>query len=383
MSDMLSQEEIDALLKGSSTDDDTENYDISLTDDEKDALGEVGNISMGTAATTLFTLLGQKVTITTPKVSETTMNALSEDYDIPSVAVVIKYKEGIEGYNLLILKEEDVKIITDLMMGGNGTNISEELTDLHLSAISEAMNQMIGSSSTSLSEIFSTKIDILPPESHSIDLADKDYENIELQGNDKVVKIGFNMTVGDIIDSEIMQLIPIEYAKKLVGPLLSTSTDSNIQPEDNVQFSSNNSQSQNNNSNDLKQSINNSNEINSSNNMASSSKRTDQPVNVKPVQFHSFDSSNDISTSNSDISLIKDVPLGVTVELGRTVKQISDVLDFGPGTVLELDKIVGDSLDILVNGKLIAKGEVVVVDENYGIRITDIIQNPEKRLNKI
>ncbi len=213
MADMLSQEEIDALLKGTSTESDTNN-DI-LSDEEKDALGEVGNISMGTAATTLFTLLGQKVTITTPKISEIKVDDLSDYHTAPCVAVLIKYKEGIEGFNLLILKEKDVKIITDLMMGGDGTNISEELTDLHLSAISEAMNQMIGSACTSLSEMFKAKIDILPPEAYPINLADKNFGALSLDGNDIIVRIAFSMKVGSIIDSEIMQIIPVEYAKKI------------------------------------------------------------------------------------------------------------------------------------------------------------------------
>ncbi|WP_432665045.1 flagellar motor switch phosphatase FliY [Wukongibacter baidiensis] len=391
MADMLSQEEIDALLKGSSSDA-PEDYD-DLSNDEKDALGEVGNISMGTSATTLFTLLGQKVTITTPKVSVTTLDEISSNYSIPCVAVRIKYREGIEGFNLLVLNEEDVKIITDLMMGGDGQNVSQDLTDIHLSAIGEAMNQMIGSSCTSLSEIFSTKIDILPPEAFSVDLSTKNYEDMLLSGNQSIVKIAFNMTVGDLIDSEIMQIIPIEFAKKLVSPLLNMGSNSShgqvnadILSEDNhiVDDSVNNipnqthvQQPQNIRNNDNNASYNSS--ISNSSNRISNNVNQD-PVNVKPLQFESFDDMNDGYNSYSDIGLIRDVPLGITVELGRSVKQISEILDFGPGTVIELDRLVGESLDILVNGKQIAKGEVVVVDENYGIRITEII-NPQKRLN--
>jgi len=382
VSNMLSQEEIDALLKGTSTDDSEDN--LSLTDDEKDALGEIGNISMGTASTTLFTLLGQKVTITTPRVSETTLDDLSEDYSIPCVAVFIQFKEGIEGFNLLLLKEKDVKIITDLMMGGDGTNLAEELTELHLSAISEAMNQMIGSACTSLSEIFSKKIDILPPQAYSIDFSNQNYDVINLEKDEKVVKISFTMTVGDVIDSEIMQIIPMEYAKQMIEPLLSGSSGTSVKEE--MVDISNDNRSQNNNtiSNDNFQNQNQVND-NSNNNVTdrkTNTNRTQEQVNVKPLQFHSFDQPEQNASFHNDISLIRDVPLGVTVELGRTVKQISEILDFGPGTVIELDKLVGEPLDILVNGKLIAKGEVVVVDENYGVRITDIV-NPQKKLNKI
>lgn len=378
MADMLSQEEIDALLKGTATDIEE---DDTLTNDEKDALGEIGNISMGTSATTLFTLLGQKVTITTPNVSITTLDELSEEYEIPCVAVTINYREGIEGLNLLILNEKDVKIITDLMMGGDGRNVSQDLTDIHLSAIGEAMNQMIGSACTSLSEIFNKKIDILPPNAVSVDLPNKKYDNISISGDEKIVKIAFKMTVGDLIDSEIMQVIPIDFAKQLVAPLLSGSSkavpDQSGKKEPQESKNRENLQksrvSQESHENVAKSSS-----IGSNKNI--NDKPQNNPVNVKPLQFESFDEEDEGYNSYSDIDLIKDVPLGITVELGRTTKKISEILDFGPGTVIELDKLVGEPLDILVNGKQIAKGEVVVVDENYGIRITDII-NPQKRMN--
>ena len=374
MADMLSQEEIDALLKGTASD--IEESD-NLSNDEKDALGEVGNISMGTSATTLFTLLGQKVTITTPKVSVTTLDELSDFYTIPSVGVMIRYREGIEGFNLLVLDEEDVKIITDLMMGGDGRNVSPDLTDIHLSAIGEAMNQMIGSSCTSLSEMFSTKIDIFPPDAFSIDLANKQYDNTSLSGDQKIVRIAFNMTVGDLIDSEIMQIIPIEFAKRLVAPLLNMGSIPNLEQSDVEALSEEDIDSM---QDSIQKSSVNSNTSNvSSNNRMNNTNDSNNRVNVKPLQFESFDEASDVYNSCSDIDLIRDVPLGITVELGRAVKQISEILDFGPGTVIELDRLVGESLDILVNGKQIAKGEVVVVDENYGIRITDII-NPQKRI---
>jgi flagellar motor switch protein FliN/FliY len=382
MADMLSQEEIDALLKGTTSDIEEGN---ALTDDEKDALGEIGNISMGTSATTLFTLLGQKVTITTPKVSITSLDELSGEYDIPCVAVMIKYREGIEGFNLLILNEEDVKIITDLMMGGDGQNVSQDLTDIHLSAIGEAMNQMIGSSCTSLSEIFSKKIDILPPNAFSVDLPNKKYDNLGIDSSQKIVRIAFKMTVGDLIDSEIMQIIPIEFAKKLVAPLLSGNTDPSPEQYDMGELSDTrveespqtvNMPKQ----NTVKQPRANNVKANANVNPRIEKNAHNNPVNVQPLQFESFDDEGQGYNAYSDIELIKDVPLGITVELGRTTKQISEILDFGPGTVIELDRLVGEPLDIFVNGKQIAKGEVVVVDENYGIRVTDII-NPQRRIN--
>lgn len=369
MSDMLSQEEIDALLGGGGPSTSASTL-AGLTEEEADAIGEIGNISMGTAATTLFTLLNKKVTITTPKVSETTMELLANDFSDPSVLINITYKVGIEGVNFLILHEKDVKIITDLMMGGDGTNISNELNDLHLSAISEAMNQMIGSSSTSLSEMLGKKVDISPPEAYHDQIADLDYSQFGVTKSDQVVKIAFRMTVGDLIDSEIMQVLPLQVAKQMIStimngkkaaepapkaaapapkpaaePIEEKTLPKNEPPKQQYYYEEEDSRA----------------------------RVSSEKVNAVPLQFENFDSNSAQMYYNNDIDLIRDVPLEITVELGKTGKKINEILDFGVGTVIELDRLVGESLDVLANGKRIAKGEVVVVDENYGIRITDIV----------
>ena len=228
MDGMLSQEEINALLNGIDSDDSSseavssEDEQVSveleevLTSMEIDIMGELSNISMGTAATTLSSLVNQKVDITTPKVGVSTWQDLVDQYDRPCVFIQISYKEGINGNNVFILKDTDVKIIADLMMGGDGTNMEGEIGELHLSAICEAMNQMMGSSSTSLSSMLGMKIDITPPTANLIDLNDdfalEDYSDF-LKGN--FIKISFKMTVGDLVNSEIMQLYPVELCKTL------------------------------------------------------------------------------------------------------------------------------------------------------------------------
>ena len=201
MADMLSQEEIDALLSGASTELESDKYELSSQ--EKDALGEIGNISMGTSATTLFNLLNQKVTITTPVVTVTTWDDLSKDYHEQLVGVRVLYTVGLEGYNMLVIKEKDVKVITDLMMGGEGIVTDEELSELHFSTISEAMNQMVGSAATSMSSLFNKRIDISPPQSFKLNLIMRNHQMI-LKSDQ--IKIVFKMEVGDLIDSEIMQL---------------------------------------------------------------------------------------------------------------------------------------------------------------------------------
>ncbi|MDE6357158.1 MAG: flagellar motor switch phosphatase FliY [Eubacteriales bacterium] len=376
MSDMLSQEEINALLGETTTEGDNSSEQddkFNLTNEQKDVLGEVGNISMGTAATTLFALLNHKVEISTPTVSMVDIKKLSAKYDRPCVGLKISYKEGLVGANLLILKQEDVKIIANLMMGGDGTiNSEEELTELDLSAISEAMNQMVGSSSTSLSSMLGYKIDIDTPQAFVLTFEDDDFfQNSDL-GGDVLVCNSFRMVVGELIDSEIMQLLPMEFAESIINQL-HTNKDDNVnetaketpapaapapqqitQPVQNIPTSASIPMQQ-----------------------AQSTNVIQNNVNVQPAQFQNFDI-NELVQQKENITIIRDVPLEVTVELGRTRKTIKEILEFNPGTVIELDKIAGEPVDILVNGKFVAKGEVVVIDENFGVRITDIINIDER-----
>lgn len=494
MDGMLSQDEINALLQGmdlsdtadgsdtaapapeSSTADNNDNGYVTdtkptigdgevLTDVEKDAIGEVANISMGSSATTLYSLVNRKVNITTPVVTLATWNTLLDSYEKPCVFIQIKYTQGLDGTNILVLKEHDVKVITDLMMGGDGTNTDGELGELHLSAISEAMNQMMGSAATSLSTLLQTVIDISPPESSLFDLTEvKDGKEISPFLGGTFVKIAFRMQIDDLVDSTIMQLYPIDFAKKLVETFINTqmsSLDGTVeeQPtqvkdsasEQNMQGSAamagttdhmtqpgmdSMGQQGSMNMNGMNQmgmnpmgnmgmnqmgstpmgmngtnqmggmnmsqmgmnqmgnmngmnpmgntpmGMNGMNQMGNMNGMGMMNQmgmmgmpgQNVQNVNVQPAQFQSFSNDNTGMTGQENIGLIKDVPLEVTVELGRTTKSISDILDFSPGTIIELDRIAGEPIDVLVNGKFVAKGEVVVIEESFGVRITEIIK---------
>ena len=409
MDGMLSQEEINALLSGiDTTAADSAVTDVveDLNDMEKDMMGEVSNISMGTAATTMSSLVNQKVDITTPSVSFAYWNDLVDSYDRPCVFLQISYVEGLSGNNVLILKENDVKIIADLMMGGDGTNTSEPLGELHLSAISEAMNQMMGSASTSLSSMLCMKIDISPPTASLIDLNDTvDEADISdfLKGG--FVKISFKMTIGDLVDSEIMQLYPVEFCKTLCDKLMGGS-ETAATPEPPVSITK-----------EEPAPVPMSTPVMASESAPTPVAMEQQPmqqmgmpmqqnmmgmpmqgypmqgypmqqmgmpmmgyvppmqeVNVQTAQFQAF--SPDIVAANQreNIGLIMDVPLEVTVELGRTSKSIQDILEFAPGTIIELDKIAGEPIDVLVNGKYVARGEVVVIEESFGVRVTEIIK---------
>jgi flagellar motor switch protein FliN/FliY len=339
MGDMLSQAEIDALLNGNSNTSAADSFgdgDV-LSSQEIDALGEIGNISMGTSATTLFTLLGQKVLITTPTVSVTTLEQMAGDYTLPYVAVKVEYTAGLTGMNLLILKEDDVKIIADLMMGGDGTNTSGELSDLHLSAISEAMNQMIGSSSTSMSSMFDKRIDISPPKAFTIKF-DSDNPLAEFGASDKIVKIAFKMVIGNLIDSEIMQLLPIDFAKNLVDNLLNVEiqgANNNPEPAKQPQQPQSQPQSQSQQPQYPSQqyAVPGQQQMGYSMNMEQNNHRefprNTNPINVQPAQFQSFDDSR-LVLEKKNIGMIMDVPLQVTVELGRTHKLIRDILSLAP-----------------------------------------------------
>lgn len=376
MDGMLSQEEINALLGGMGEDGGSDSSDtqagagsVPLSSEEKDAIGEISNISMGTAATTLSTLLNQKVLITTPNVSIANWEDISQSYDRPCVFIQISYIEGLDGNNILILREKDVKIITDLMMGGNGEDVDgTELSELHLSAICEAMNQMMGSAATSISSVLEKKVDISPPTASLIDMdgsIDEEGFGDFLKG--EFVKVSFRLEIGTLIDSELMQLYPIDFAKELYNKFMSSSEldqpapvaptpapapapapaaptpgpapAMSAPPQGYAQ-----------------------------------PMQPAQPVNVAPAQFQAFDNTINPLMQQENIGLIMDVPLEVTVELGRTNKTIKEILDFSPGTIIELNKLAGEAIDLLVNGKYVAKGEVVVIEDNFGIRITEIIK---------
>ena len=406
MDGMLSQEEINALLGGMG--DSAENTsDVvaseptpaaadsneRLSPEESDALGEIANISMGTAATTLSVLVNNRVEITTPKLSYVTLDDLKEQNPAPCVFIYISYRTGLEGKNILVLKEHDVKVITDLMMGGDGTNTDAELTDLHLSAISEAMNQMMGSAATSMSSMINEKVDISPPSSTRVDLTDTMMEDgLHDMVGQTFVQVSFRMTIGDLVDSEIMQLYPFDFANLIYTRFRSTmeggmeemaasEPEPAPQPEpvaarvqqpepmQAVPVSQMDPQM-------APQQPMMGMQQPTMNGAMPMYNMPMQNVPIQPAQFQNFAPSQNLDgIAPENIDLIMDVPLEVTVELGRTSKSIKEILDFSPGTIIELDKLAGEPVDVLVNGKFVAKGEVVVIEENFGIRVTEIIKD--------
>lgn len=427
----MSQDEINALLSGMDSIEDDEAEAVGkggnggaggavqsmeeamelLSDVEKDAVGEVANISMGSSATTLYSLVNRKVNITTPEVGFATWDNLLDQYERPCVFIQIKYTVGLDGTNILILKEHDVKVITDLMMGGDGTNTDGELGELHLSAISEAMNQMMGASATSLSTMMKTKIDISPPEAELLDLAQiHNGEDVSPFLGGVFVKISFRMQIDDLVDSSIMQLYPIDFARKVVDTFMNSQAASAGEKQEEApaaappQAAASQQSSMNQpgaapqmdmnagygaagmgnpqmdpnammNMGGMQMGMNpQMMNMGMSGGPAMNQQAAMQNINVQPAQFQSFSNAGSAIAGQENIGLIMDVPLNVTVELGRTTKSISEILDFAPGSIIELDRIAGEPIDVLVNGKLVAKGEVVVIEECFSVRITEIIK---------
>lgn len=375
--DMLSQEEIEALLRGTTLEneqskDESEEINVAdyLDDFTQDTLGEIGNISFGSSATALSSLLGQKVEITTPNIGMIHRSKLKEEFPHPYVAVQVEYTAGLIGMNLLVIKQSDATIIADLMLGGDGIDPRPELSEIQLSAVQEAMNQMMGSAATSMSTVFNKKVDISPP---SIDLMNlmEDEGMAKLPNDDLLIKISFRLRIGELIDSNIMQLLPLEFGLKLVESLMSENDEQEAAAtimEDRVEVTPPPTQSQQVQEQYAPQAQ-----------MQFNQPRPQAPqVEVQQAQFASFEAPNLTQSESRNLNLLLDIPLQVTVELGRTKRTVKDILELTSGSIIELDKLAGEPVDILVNNRHIAKGEVVVIDENFGVRITDILSQAER-----
>lgn len=424
MSDSISQEEIDALLNGGSLGGSDSEPVMSggdtpiedpLSDMEKDALGEIGNISMGSAATTLSVLLGHKVSITTPTVSIDTMSAIQNNYPMPYLVVEVGYTIGIDGNNILAIQATDAAIIADLMMGGDGTNPNPDIGEIQMSAVGEAMNQMMGTVATSLSTMFNKKIDISPPKVNLVDMGSDDTVTDLVSKDEAVVKISFRMEVDGLIDSEIMQILPVDVAQEMVTrlmgggdpepepvpepapapmappppppmpepmpapqpaaapppmapPPMPDMSQQQMMPPPGYGMPPQGYAMPPQPGYGMPQGY-------------GMQARVDAGVPVQNAQFSPL-SVAPVQINDANIGLILDVNLQVTVELGRTKKTIKEILDLTNGSIVELDRLAGEPVDINVNGKLIAKGEVVVIDENFGVRITDIV-SPQERAMKL
>lgn len=417
---MMSQEEVEKMLQETGQLDGEEgnteivqkdassafNVDDYLTKDERDVLGEIGNISMGTSATTMYTLLDKKVSITTPRVAIHNIDTLSKEYERPILVVEVNYTEGLEGKNLLILKEYDVALMTDVLMGGDGSEIDPNnivLDEMHISAIREVMNQMVGSSATAMANLLGFPINISTPSASHMNLNNDNLEGV-FEEDEKLVKISFKMEIEGLLTSEIMQVIPLDFAKQLVEKLMKIQKEQKEGPpveiDENTDFLNPTVASA---MSDLNAANGNQSapaapvaqapasapsapaaatapavpqqQAASATPVYNENYGTVKPaseVSASQAEFPDFEQNVNLGIDSENISMLANVPMKVTVELGKNKKTVKEILEFNAGSVVVLDKLAGEPVDVLVNGRPVAKGEVVVVDDNYGVRITEI-----------
>lgn len=357
MSDgVMTQEELDALLAEHTSQETSSDLDINahLTAVEQDALAEIGNISMGSAATALGTLVNHKVRITVPKVYLSTPAKITESYPVPCIVVNVGYIVGLEGVNLLVIHEHDALVIGNLMMGEDGTNLPAELDELYLSAVTEAMNMMMGSASTAMSELFVRQIDISPPSTARRNLAHDPLTDDNLPDDEAVVTIAFRMEIEDLVDSTILQIVKIDFAKDMVKSLMPPEPEPKVEMEE----------------------------------LSAAAEWVDlrsHPVQTQIPPFAPTASSRpEVShdLGNINVDLIRDIPVQVRAILGRTKMAIDNILRLGPGHIMELESLHGEPIELFANERLIARGEVVVVGEQFGVRITEIA-TPKDRIGSI
>lgn len=451
------------------------NNEILLTEMEKDVIGEVMNISLGSSATSLSSLLSKRVDITVPRVNVTNIQDFNFNDLEPAIGVEIKYTDGVNGHNILILKKADIKVILETLMSIEIPDDEFELDEIAMSAVSEVMNQMMGSAATALADFLGKPVNISTPIAYEI----TDIESFKGRyfAEDSVVEVKFNLKVGDVINSEFLNVFSIPLAKEMVSLFLK---GTGIEQDDlgdmiiNQNFDASaekiiekdidktlvskpkveeiedfepelkeeipvpkpkveekviesrprfEERTQKSSPREVPKFIDeepkrriNTYEDDSSEEYErlhsrrpkrtkmpeyydeyddedydeyedkprraapeKRARRAATPVNVAPVQYENFDDEDELLSEEqkTNLGLIMSVPLQVTVEIGRTKKRIKDILEFSQGTIVELDKQAGTHVDIIINGQVIAKGDVVVVNDNFGVRVSEIIKKDE------
>lgn len=429
---------------------------------EKDAIGEIMNITMGSAATAVSNLLSAKVWITTPTVTVMSAKDLSFPELEPSIMVRIKYIQGVSGQNVLVLKQNDVQLILDQLMG-----LPLEVTDdfkfdeMNISAVCEVMNQMMGAAATALSEIIDTTVDISTPEAIVEDSQKLISDLYDVNGDENVVSIKFNLTIDGVINSEFISVLTIDLAKEMAEKMMagysaaadeavSASAPAADTPTEPASSGATLSQAE------IEALLNGAGGAAAPTPQAAPASQptptpqpmpqmpqqpmqsapqqampngmpqqqmqqgmpmqgmygydpnmqqygmygqmpqgqpmpnmypqqpygyTQQPqpqMNIQPVQLQNFATYNNASLNkeqNDNLKLLMGVPLNVSVEIGSTTKKVKEILEFTQGTIIELERQAGAPVDIVVNGNLIAKGDVVVIDDNFAVRITEIIRS--------
>ena len=399
---------------------------------ELDAIGEVMNISLGSSATAVSNLLDHRVDITTPSVSVVPVEEFSLGDLEPAIAVEIKYVSGLEGSNIMLLKRSDVKVIVDILMGTEMPEEEFELNDLTISAVCEVMNQMMGAASTALSDFLGRPVNISTPQSYTLDDL-QSFKDAHFQENKGLlVVVRFMLKIEDILNSEFVNVMSVDLARELLlgfGMDVGALGDAGTQPESQpaapapepapVEQSSGGKLSQ----EEIERLMGGMSQPAAAQPAAPPPVQQQAPVqpqyapvqqapvqpqyapvqqvpvqpqyiqapvmqpqyqmeskviNARPVQLPTLDVAKEIGEEQAEnLELIMSVPLEVSVEIGRTRRKVEDILTFSKGSLVVLDKLAGDQVDLFVNGLCVARGDVVVVDDNFGVRITEVLKQPK------
>ena len=393
---------------------------VALSSEEIDAIGEILNISMGSAATAISTMLDRQVIITTPNVKEQKFQEVDYKALEPALLVKIEYIEGITGSNIMMFHQEDMQVILNLLMGNEDSPENFAFDELSMSAACEVMNQMMGASATALSEFLGKTINISTP---TASVSDSEHAlELNIQEDERIVTVSFNLNIKDVMNSDFISIMPIDLVKMIVSQVMGDAaedqapvqqeTESSAAPEQQNQQAPNMQQTPN-----MQQAPNMQqmpsyispewqqqymmmgqqmpyppyaysyppmmppqNASSPAGQQSNVIKQT-QAVHVQSAQFPNFTNQAmpgfSAPINNANMGLMMNVPLSVTVEIGKTKRKIRDIMEFSQGTVIELEKQAGAPVDIVVNGQLIARGDVVVIDDNFGVRVTEIVGTKE------
>lgn len=388
---------------------------VIISDMEKDALGEIMNISMGSAATAASELLNAKVWITTPMVEVDKLSNIHTEKLEPAVCVKIEYIKGISGSNLMVWRQDDVQLILNQLMGMPLVVTPDfEFDELNISAVSEVMNQMMGASATALSDFLGVTVDISTPTPYIMDKISL-AELQDFDPEDEVVSINFSLTIDGVIQSEFKSVMSIELAKEIAANVLGdtmaateaapeptpepqAAPQAAAQPQPQMQAQQMPPMM------DMQQMPQMQMPMQQMQMPMQQMPQMQmpqgdpnaygypppygygyppygypapQPMNIRNAQLNSFEPMdvNLTGSQKDNLQLLMDVPLQISVEIGTARRKVKDILEFSQGTIIELERQAGAPVDIIVNGNLIAKGDVVVIDDNFAVRITEILKS--------
>ena len=386
-----------------------------LTPMQLDAIGEIMNISLGSSATAVSNMLDHRVDITTPKVTVMPVEEFSLGELEPAIGVEIKYVSGLEGSNIMLLKREDVKMIVDILMGSTTPDEEFELNDMTISAVCEVMNQMMGAASTALSDFLGRPVNISTPQSFTLDDLDAFKREHFATKDGQLVVVHFMLGIENVLQSEFVNVMPTDLARELLkgfgmaemeaapapqpepapAPAPAPASGGKLSQEEIERLMGG---------------------------MSAAPAPVQQPaapapqpqpapapqpvpepapiqqpvyaqpaapvyyapqpeqrvINTRPLQLPELDVDGKLNKEQTqNLELIMSVPLEVSVEIGRTRRKVEDILTFAKGSLVVLDKLAGDQVDVFVNGLCVARGDVVVIDDNFGVRITEVLEKPD------